>query len=51
MDQLHDHPYRLHIEGLVSLSELHLRFSEANRTVLGKPAEEGESPVRESRAD
>ena len=21
MDQLHDHPYRLHIEGLVSLSE------------------------------
>ena len=30
---------------------LHLRFSEVNRTVLGKPAEEGESPVRESRAD
>ena len=28
---------------------LHLRFSEANRTVLGKPAGEGESPVRESR--
>ncbi len=27
---------------------LHLRFSEANRTVLGKPAGEGESPVRES---
>ena len=27
---------------------LHLRFSEANRTVLGKPAEEGESPVCES---
>ena len=31
--------------------ELHLRFSEVNRTVLGKPAGEGESPVRESRAD
>ena len=30
---------------------LHLRFSEVNRTVLGKPAREGESPVRESRAD
>ena len=28
---------------------LHLRFSEVNRTVLGKPAGEGESPVRESR--
>ncbi len=28
---------------------LHLRFFEANRTVLGKPAGEGESPVRESR--
>ena len=27
---------------------LHLRFFEANRTVLGKPAGEGESPVRES---
>ena len=27
---------------------LHLRFSEANRTVLGKPAREGESPVWEN---
>ena len=27
---------------------LHLRFSEVNRTVLGKPAGEGESPVREA---
>ena len=26
---------------------LHLRFSDVNRTVLGKPAAEGESPVRE----
>ena len=26
---------------------LHLRFSDVNRTVLGKPAREGESPVRE----
>ena len=30
---------------------LHLRFFEANRTVLGKPAGEGESPVSERRAD
>ena len=30
---------------------LHLGFSDVNRTVLGKPATEGESPVRESRAD
>ena len=31
---------------------LHLRFCKASRTVLGKPAGEGESPVsRESRAD
>ena len=30
---------------------LHLRFSEVNRTVLGKPAREGESPVRENQAD
>lgn len=30
---------------------LHLRFSEVNRTVLGKPAGEGESPVRENQAD
>ncbi len=30
---------------------LHLGFSDVNRTVLGKPAGEGESPVRESRAD
>lgn len=30
---------------------LHLRFSDVNRTVLGKPATEGESPVRENRAD
>ena len=30
---------------------LHLRFSEANRTVLGKPAGEGESPVSERRTD
>ncbi len=28
---------------------LHLRFVKASRTVLGKPAGEGESPVRESR--
>ena len=28
---------------------LHLRFSDVNRTVLGKPAAEGESPVCESR--
>ena len=28
---------------------LHLRFFEANRTVLGKPAREGESPVAEIR--
>ena len=30
---------------------LHLRFLEANRTVLGKPAEEGESPVSENLKD
>ena len=30
---------------------LHLRFFEANRTVLGKPAREGESPVSERRVD
>ena len=30
---------------------LHLRFFEVNRTVLGKPAGEGESPVRENQAD
>ena len=28
---------------------LHLRFSKVSRTVLGKPAGEGESPVSESR--
>ena len=27
---------------------LHLRFFEANRTVLGKPAREGESPLGEN---
>ena len=27
---------------------LHLRFSKVSRTVLGKPAGEGESPVREN---
>ena len=27
---------------------LHLRFNDASRTVLGKPAGEGESPVRVS---
>ena len=27
---------------------LHLRFSEVNRTVLGKPAREGESPIGEN---
>ena len=27
---------------------LHLRFSDVNRTVLGQPAGEGESPVHES---
>ena len=30
---------------------LHLRFDDASRTVLGKPAGEGESPVRENRVD
>ena len=30
---------------------LHLRFFEANRTVLGKPAAEGESPVSERKDD
>ena len=30
---------------------LHLRFFEANRTVLGKPAGEGESPVSERKDD
>ena len=30
---------------------LHLRFFEANRTVLGKPAREGESPVSERTID
>ena len=30
---------------------LHLRFSDVNRTVLGKPAGEGAIPVRERRAD
>ena len=30
---------------------LHLRFSEVNRTVLGKPAREGESPVSEGQTD
>ena len=28
---------------------LHLRFCKAGRTVLGKPAGEGERPVRESK--
>ena len=30
---------------------LHFRFFEANRTVLGKPAGEGESPVSERKVD
>ena len=30
---------------------LHLRFSDASRTVLGKPAREGESPVSERKDD
>ena len=30
---------------------LHLRFSDVNRTVLGKPAREGESPVSERKDD
>ena len=30
---------------------LHLGFSDVNRTVLGKPAREGESPVHETQDD